>query len=140
MMGEEALTPAQHKLLRVIKASSEELLDLTRHLLQASHVESGRRVLEEREFDPRELLRLQLAGISACGGSRALALARDRRATARTANRGRARASRSRCNCASRGVLARRRPRGAALAVASRCRALIMNTPRLVRPATSRIV
>jgi PAS domain S-box-containing protein len=75
LMDEEGLSAAQRKLLRVIKASSEELLDLTRHLLQASRVESGALLLEQRSFDPRELLQSQLAGIAMRAEDRGLALA-----------------------------------------------------------------
>jgi PAS domain S-box-containing protein len=74
LMDEESMTASQRKLLRVIRASSEELLDLTRHLLQASHVESGKLALEAREFDPRELLQSHLAGIAMRAEDRGLLL------------------------------------------------------------------
>jgi PAS domain S-box-containing protein len=50
------LTTAQQKYVRILRSSSESLMGLVNDILDFSKIESGTLTLEERSFDPRELV------------------------------------------------------------------------------------
>ena len=57
------LSPQQQKLLRVLRSSSENLLNLVNQILDFSKIEAGIVSLEERSFDPRELVNGIVSGL-----------------------------------------------------------------------------
>ncbi|MCY1035966.1 ATP-binding protein [Corallococcus sp. BB11-1] len=56
LMGMTPLTDKQAKYLRVLGASSGTLLAMVNDILDWSKIEAGQLALEQREFDPRELI------------------------------------------------------------------------------------
>jgi PAS domain S-box-containing protein len=56
LLSSTALDPAQQKYVRILRSSSESLMGLVNDILDFSKIESGTLTLEERSFDPRELV------------------------------------------------------------------------------------
>jgi len=56
LLAASELDPAQQKYVRILRSSSESLMGLVNDILDFSKIESGTLTLEERPFDPRELV------------------------------------------------------------------------------------
>jgi PAS domain S-box-containing protein len=56
LLAATELAPAQQKYVRILRSSSESLMGLVNDILDFSKIESGDLTLEERSFDPRELV------------------------------------------------------------------------------------
>jgi PAS domain S-box-containing protein len=56
LLAATELTEAQQKYVRILRSSSESLMGLVNDILDFSKIESGTLTLEERRFDPRELV------------------------------------------------------------------------------------
>ncbi|RKH09432.1 response regulator [Corallococcus sp. CA047B] len=56
LMGMTTLTDKQEKYLRILGASSGNLLAMVNDILDWSKIEAGKLSLEQRQFDPRELI------------------------------------------------------------------------------------
>jgi len=56
LLAATELAPAQQKYVRILRSSSESLMGLVNDILDFSKIESGTLTLEERSFDPRELV------------------------------------------------------------------------------------
>lgn len=56
LLGRSQLTTAQRTYVRVLRSSSETLLNLVNNVLDLSRIESGRVTLEQRPFDVRQLV------------------------------------------------------------------------------------
>jgi PAS domain S-box-containing protein len=56
LLAATELAPAQQKYVRILRSSSESLMGLVNDVLDFSKIESGTLTLEERSFDPRELV------------------------------------------------------------------------------------
>ena len=67
-------TPEQRRYLDVLRATSENLLGLTRNLLDLGRIEAGAAPLDEKGFDPRELVRGIVAGLAARAEEKGLAV------------------------------------------------------------------
>jgi signal transduction histidine kinase len=67
-------TPEQRKYLGILRATSENLLSLTGDLLDLGRVEAGAAPLDEKGFDPRELVRGVVAGLAAKAEEKGLAV------------------------------------------------------------------
>ncbi|WP_375766515.1 ATP-binding protein [Archangium gephyra] len=65
LLGMTALSEKQEKYLRILVTSSGSLLDLVNDILDWSKIEAGKLSLEQRPFDPRELLRGVVNGMAA---------------------------------------------------------------------------
>lgn len=68
------LSPQQQKLLRVLRSSSENLLNLVNQILDFSKIEAGTVSLEERSFDPRELVNGIVSGLRVKADEKGLVL------------------------------------------------------------------
>jgi PAS domain S-box-containing protein len=67
-------TPEQRKYLDVLRATSENLLGLTGNLLDLGRIEAGAVLLDEKGFDPRELVHGIVAGLAARAEEKGLAV------------------------------------------------------------------
>ena len=67
-------TPEQRKYLDILRATSENLLSLTGDLLDLGRVEAGAAPLDEKGFDPRELVCGVVAGLAAKAEENGLAV------------------------------------------------------------------
>jgi PAS domain S-box-containing protein len=67
-------TPEQRRYLDVLRATSENLLGLTRNLLDLGRIEAGAAPLDQKGFDPRELVRGIVAGLAARAEEKGLAV------------------------------------------------------------------
>ncbi|WP_052518135.1 PAS domain-containing hybrid sensor histidine kinase/response regulator [Archangium violaceum] len=65
LLGMTALSEKQEKYLRILATSSSSLLDLVNDILDWSKIEAGKISLEQRPFDPRELLSGIVNGLAA---------------------------------------------------------------------------
>jgi PAS domain S-box-containing protein len=55
LLGKTGLSPQQQKLVRILRSSSDGLLNLINEILDLSRIESGKLSLEERPFDLRQI-------------------------------------------------------------------------------------
>jgi PAS domain S-box-containing protein len=65
LLGMTGLSEKQEKYLRILATSSSSLLDLVNDILDWSKIEAGKLSLEQRPFDPRELLSGIVNGLAA---------------------------------------------------------------------------
>ncbi len=64
LLKDTALSPEQQKYVRLLKSSSESLLNLLNDVLDFSKIEAGKVELEERSFDIRELVFRVIYGLN----------------------------------------------------------------------------
>ena len=77
LLGMTRLSDRQEKYLRILNASSGTMLDLVNHILDWSKIEAGKLSLEQREFDPREVVSTIVNGLAARAEEKKLLLQVD---------------------------------------------------------------
>ncbi|KFE63576.1 PAS domain-containing hybrid sensor histidine kinase/response regulator [Hyalangium minutum] len=74
LLRQTHLSPEQEKYVGILQTSSENLLDLLDNILDISKLEGGKRVLEERRFNVRQLLHGIFYGLTAKAEEKKLAV------------------------------------------------------------------
>ena len=74
LLAATELTAAQQKYVRILRSSSESLMGLVNDILDFSKIESGTLTLEERSFDPRELVYGIVYGLQVKANEKGVAL------------------------------------------------------------------
>ena len=69
------LSPQQQKYVRILQSSSENLLGLINHILDFSKIEAGKAALDEKSFDPRQLVYGTLFSLNVKAEEKKLAVA-----------------------------------------------------------------
>jgi PAS domain S-box-containing protein len=77
LLGTTPLSTKQEKYLRILGSSSGTLLDLVNDILDWSKIEAGKLSLEQRPFEPRELINVIVTGLAARAEEKKLQLQAD---------------------------------------------------------------